>query len=42
MLFFHPAIFIDQAGFVKPFKNLLYGVLSIYPIYRAGQVFLVL
>jgi hypothetical protein len=29
-LFFHPAIFTEQAGFVKTFKNLLYGVLRNY------------
>jgi len=28
MLFFHPAIFIQQAGFVKTFNDLIYGVLN--------------
>jgi hypothetical protein len=28
-LFFHPAIFIDHAGFVKHFKNLFYDVLAV-------------
>jgi len=26
-LFFHPAIFIQQAGFVKTFNDLIYDVL---------------
>jgi hypothetical protein len=31
-LFFHPAIFTEQAGFVKTFKNLLYGVFILFPL----------
>jgi hypothetical protein len=37
-LFFHPAIFTEQAGFVKTFKNLLYGVLENYTNYYAKSI----